>query len=297
MLDLTPPKPIWSHGLVTFAVGSAMHLFIQQLLSNLGPMKWVDGEPSIGKYNTFHFNGNFEIPFKDEKLGVAGHCDALTRPLKEVTQVIGNEEIKTLVPDESGDRYIIDIKTITAREKVVGDIDYKTGGIRNGVWKKSSFEWLYKPKKEHVAQASLYAYLSATSDWHTDRLQGPLPKIPKIMIVYLAKDLNPDYYSRLTYGTSGSKGILNSPYKVFTQSVSKKTVDRCLEEISEVNDYVSRGELAPRDFHHTPTNREFACIYCDYNRECYRDEGYFSSVEEEDNDPYLKVLDQRLESL
>src|SRR5689334_21761569 len=80
-----PEPPIWCHGLTIFELGHGLHLKLQERISNSGPLKWVDAEPVI-EHGRFGWAGNCEIDLIDHEFRVAGHCDALSRPLVRYTR-------------------------------------------------------------------------------------------------------------------------------------------------------------------------------------------------------------------
>lgn len=287
-----PDPPIGSHARVTFEFGHGVHLMMQKRLSNVGSLKWVDADPIV-EDGAFGWAGNFEINFFDKDYKLKGHCDALTRPIKRVKKTIDDKEIEVMEVSDDDDpeasRYIIDFKTITAREKPKPKIDPFTQEIIGVETYPSSFEKLTKPKPEHIMQASAYAWLMTRDSFNHDKVRlgatthstnekkkEPLKKIPDVMIVYIAKDLDPKFYERFP-GTYPSKDdLLNFPMIAFTEKTNPKTIEKIKDKADKVNGYVERGELPPRDYNYTPANRDFNCEYCTYNRECYAKEKYFS---------------------
>ncbi len=271
-----PAVPISSHLLSVFDLGHGLHYKIQKRISENG---WVDAEPFINSYNQLEWNGNCEIPLINEEYKIAGHCDGLSKPLRRVTKSIGGVSIETIeVTDEDdpdGRRYIIDIKSITAREKLKVECDPKTGCVRNHEVIPSSFEKLSAPKDDHIGQVSLYSWMTTQSNTKIGRLDGPLPTLPGIMIIYVAKDLDPAYYSKYPEEYTSPKRLLNSPYKVFTQDVNPKVVDILLRKAKAIWKSLDEDTLPPRDYHYKPERPDYHCTDCPFRKECYKSEGYF----------------------
>lgn len=270
---------IWTHGLTVFELGHGLHLKLQERLSNVGPLKWVDAEPTIDEEGKFGWAGNCEIPLIDHEYRLKGTLDDLSRPLRRVTKEVKGEIIEFIEPtdedDPMGKRYIIDIKTITARDRLVMEED-GNGRVVKSEMKPSSFERLVAPKPEHVQQVSLYSWLTTRPEFKTDRIPGPLDKMPDIMIIYVAKDLDPQYYERHPEQFSDPKGVLNSPYKVFVQPTDKRVVNTILKKVGAVWSALDSGELPPRDYNWTPSRPDWHCTDCSFRHHCYDEEGYFS---------------------
>ncbi len=291
-----PELPCSSHLLSIFDIGHGIHLRMQERLGNTGPLKWVDSEPCIdgGK---FGFTGHCEIPLISHTERLRGTCDALTRPLLRRTvpaSLDGDhwEELETIEPLEQehpdADRYIIDIKSITARRHKWTDW---RGEERESL---SPFEKLKEAKPEHISQASLYAWLTTQPGFETDRLSAPLTRMPQVMIVYVAKDLNPRYYEEHPEDYPESKSLLNAPYKIFTHTPSQPQIDVLLTKVRSVWEHLDRGELPSRDYHHTPQRVAYACVDCPFRQECYQKEGYFT--EDAPEEP-LRILYHRSRQL
>lgn len=261
-----PELPIWAHGLSIFEMGHGLHLQLLQRLSNAG-MGWIDAEPSVPEIgNLFGWTGNCEINLVDNEYRIAGHCDGLSRPLIRYTKTVDGQEIEFLQPAwneetlHEGKRYIIDLKTITARE-------------RDG--KPSAFEKLVAAKPEHIQQASLYAWMTTRPTFRTDRISGPLPEMPGIMIIYIAKDLPFDYYEKQGYDEP--RGLLNAPYKVFTRSVNTRTINHMLRKVQGIWEHLDAGTLPPRDYHYSENWPDWHCADCSFRAECYKEEKFFEN--------------------
>jgi hypothetical protein len=270
-----PEPPMDSHLLSIFDLGHALHLQLQTRLSNPGPLKWIDAD-LVFDAGRPKWTGNCEIRLEDPDLFVAGHCDGLSRPLKRVQF----EEYERLVPTEPDDpaglRYIIDIKTITARDRIEPVWDMRTGQFLIMKEPPSPFARLEKAKDEHIAQTSIYAHLTTRPNFKTDRLDGPLPKLPHLMVIYLAKDVAPDWYGRYPALYPEPRGLLNSPYKVFTQPASPTLIAALLKKVALVRDHLAEGRLPARDYHHSPQKPDWHCTDCPFRHTCYADEGYFA---------------------
>src|ERR1051326_2838052 len=86
--------PIWTHGLTIFELGHGLHLKLQERMSNVGPLKWIDAEPAIDGDGRFGWAGNCEIPLIDHEYRVAGRCDGLSRPLRRYTRTIDGQPME-----------------------------------------------------------------------------------------------------------------------------------------------------------------------------------------------------------
>lgn len=271
--------PTWTHGLFTFDLGHGIHYRLQSRLSNVGPLKWVDAEPFINSSGQLDWHGNCEIPLLNDEHKIAGRCDALTKPLKRVTHWIDGEPIELYEPAEEGDpearRYIIDIKSITARERLKVEHDPNTGYVRNTTVMPSAFEKLAAPKDEHISQVSLYAWMTTQPGFHTDRIHEPLKEIPGMMVIYVAKDLDPAYYGKNPEYPS-PKYLLNSPYKIFTLDVDPKALSVLFRKSAGIWKALDEDKLPPRDYNHKPERPVYACVDCPFRKECYKEEGYFA---------------------
>jgi len=285
-----PEPPIWTHGLTIFELGHGLHLKLQERLSNVGPLKWVDAEPMIDAHGRFAWRGNAEIDLVDHEYRVAGHCDGLSRPLVRYTRNIDGQEIEFLEPTEESDpqgrRYIIDIKTITARDRLDIKRDPDTDMVRDWAVKPSAFEKLAAPKPEHIQQVALYSWLTTRPGFQTDRIAGPLQQLPGLMIIYVAKDLPPDYYARYPNDFPDPRGLLNSPFKVFTMDTDPRTVAAIQRRLKGIWTQIDQGTLPARDYHHTPERPAWACVDCPFRARCYESEGFFADA--------LPVLPPRL---
>ncbi len=270
--------PIWGHGRSIFELGHGVHIQLQQRLSNVGSLKWVDADPALDEHGRFAWKGNIEIPVRDPELRLRGTMDALTRPLRRKRLRTGAEAffdvLEPVEEEERGTRYVIDVKTISAREKLVVDYNGR-GEVKDAQVKPSAFEKLEKPKPEHIAQASLYSWLSTRPGFETDRIAGPLTTLPHVMILYVAKDLDGEYYRRHPEEYADPQGLLNAPYKVFTQAVDPALVEKMLEKVRSVWEHLDKDELPPRDYNCTERWKDFACQYCSWRSRCWEDEGYF----------------------
>lgn len=271
--------PTWSHGLFTFDLGHGIHYRLQSRLSNIGSLQWVDAEPYINDSGQLAWHGNCEISLVNDEYKIAGHCDGLSKPLRRTVQIVDGVPVETIeVTDEAdpeGKRYVIDIKSITARERLKIEYDPNSGCVRKHEIVPSAFEKLSAPKDDHIGQVSLYAWMTTQPGFHTDRLHEPLKEMPGIMIVYVAKDLDPSFYAKKNEDYPSPKHLLNSPYKVFTIDTNPKTIPILLRKATGVWKAVEEGVLPPRDYHYKPERPAYACVDCPFRKECYKEEGYF----------------------
>lgn len=279
-----PGTPMWSHAYATFDVGHGLHLRLQERLSNVGALGWVDGEPTIDEHGHFGFNGLFEVTLKSEEHRLRGTLDALTRKLKPKrvrVKTTGEifETYQLCEPDDpEGKHYILDVKSITARDRYFIDTDPTTGEILRVTVKDSAYAQLVQPKDEHLGQTMLYSYFVTQPWFQHERLGGkPLETPPDVMVVYWAKDLDPKFYAKDPECYPDPKGILNGPFKIFTVPYDQKRVDQLLAKAQDVWSYLDRGELPPRDYKHIPSRPAWACVDCAFRQDCYQKEGYFAN--------------------
>lgn len=280
-----PEPPMWSHLLSIFDVGHALHLQIQQRLSNQGPLKWVDADLTVDARGRPKWEGNCEIRLEDPEDWVAGHCDALSRPLRYVKERHKGVEFETIVPceadDPEGQRFIIDIKTITARDRMELQQNPHTGQITGVKERPSGFARLTKPKDEHIAQTAIYSHLTTKPSFKADRIDGPLATLPGLMVIYAGKDVAPDWYAKFPDQYPEPRGLLNAPFKIYTQAANPRLIQALLKKVALVREHVERGTLPPRDYHHDPNQPAWACVDCPFKKECYEPEGYFQEEEPE----------------
>jgi hypothetical protein len=273
-----PQEPIWAHALGIFDFGNGMHHQMHLRLGSRG-LGWVDSEPIIDGRGRVSWAGNCELEVKSDRYRLAGHLDELSRPLKRITRVIDGQQVEFVEPtdeaDPAGRRALIDYKTITARDRLVEQRNPKTGELLKVEVKLSAFEKLKAPKSENLSQASLYAFLTTQPEFKTDRIPEPLKEIPDVMIVYIAKDLAPDYYEKHPEEYPDPKGLLNAPYKVFVSPVDLEHVNALLKKSESIWKAIDAGKLPPRDYHHRPERPAWACCDCSYRKSCYQKEGYF----------------------
>jgi hypothetical protein len=119
-------------------------------------------------------------------------------------------------------------------------------------------------------------------DFCTDRIPGPLSQLPGLMIIYVGKDVAPDWYAKFPNEFQDPKGLLNSPYKVFTLDTDPKVVETLLRKVRGIWKQLDAGELPPRDYHHSPNRTAWACVDCPFRQECYANEAYFADAIPED---------------
>ena len=222
-----------SHFLSICDVGHGVHRQLQDRLVNV--LKWATWE-------------NIELKVQDEEEGICGRLDALSEAL----------EFKDgrLVPGPEGDKYIIDFKTITTRPHIKYNPDT---GILHYV-EPSSFGRLTEPKKEHLLQTNIYSWLLVR--------MGYLETYPKIMVVYVGKDIGREDYE-------GPEPLLDIPYKVFIRDTEESYIEAGLKRARHIWGRVRKGELPGKDHWHKPDAPAWQCEVCPYRKTCYAEEGYF----------------------
>jgi hypothetical protein len=112
----------------------------------------ADGEPAINEQGHFGFNGLVEVAMRSHEHRLRGTLDGLSRPLhrkgvrvKSTGEVLETFEV-TDDDDPQGKRYIVDVKSITARDRFVLDEHPDTGGILKAEIRESAFKKLVRPK-------------------------------------------------------------------------------------------------------------------------------------------------------
>lgn len=227
-----------SHFLSICDVGHGVHGQLQKRLVDV--LGWVEPE-------------NIERQVQDEKEGIGGHLDALSKPLV-FDPVLGTFSVDW----DKGTHYVIDIKTITSRPHLKHHPD--TGMLIYS--EPSSFERLVAPKKEHLLQTNLYSWM--VKDMLT---RG----FPKIMLIYIGKDIGPNDY------TANREPLLSIPYKVFIRDTEEQYIEAALKRARHIWKRVRDGELPGKDHWHKPTSPAWQCEVCPYRKLCYADEGYFEN--------------------
>lgn len=273
------PSP---HLLHIFDVGHALHYAWQLRLSKHGSIGWVNADPCLIKDSTNNkislgWDGNFEVPVFSKEHRIRGTLDCLTEPLTLTNINTKNDSFQSYRLDPNGQRYIIDLKTITGR-----DNNY------NGKIYPSSFEKLVRPKPEHILQASMYAWLTTQPDFRTSFIDSPLPVIPNVMLIYIAKDADQKVYDRILDDDNINDELKKVPYKVFTFPVDMNMIESALGKTAAIWDLVDRKELPGRDYIHKPNKPDYNCIGCGFRKACYSSEGYFASDLDTENDIRVK---------
>jgi hypothetical protein len=234
-----------SHFLSICDIGHGVHHQIQSRLVNV--LGWCKQE-------------NIELEVRNDEYGIIGHIDALSDPLGMQSYKCMSSEVwgARLEKVLTGDRYIIDIKTITSRPYVKAEPD--TGNIHH--IEPSSFEKLTKPKKEHLLQVNLYAWMA--------KEMGLVDELPRIMVIYVGKDVEPPRDPSLP------DRLLNLPYKVFAEDASEEQIETALKRAKHIWSRVRKGELPGKDHWWKPEAPAWQCGVCSFRKTCYQEEGYFA---------------------
>jgi hypothetical protein len=239
-----------SHFLSICDIGHGVHGMIQNRLVNV--LGWCKRE-------------NIELPVRSDEYGIIGHVDALSELLafsgpgtglsrfdSEGVNRVGNDGITAF-----GDRYIIDIKTITSRPYLKRHPE--TGVLSHD--EPSSFERLQQPKKDHLLQTNLYAWMV--------KEMGLVEEVPRIMLIYIGKDVE-----SASYGECEDR-LLSLPYKVYVRDAEQAYVDEALKRAKHIWTRIKAGELPGKDHWHKPESPAWQCEVCPYRKTCYAEEGYF----------------------
>jgi hypothetical protein len=126
----------------------------------------------------------------------------------------------------------------------------------------SSFERLSQPKKEHLLQVNLYAWMA--------KEMGLVDELPRIMVIYIAKDVDSQMYP-----ANDPDRLLALPYKVFVRDAEQDYIDSALKRAKHIWGRVKKGELPGKDYYWKPGAPDWHCSCCSYRKECYKEEGYF----------------------
>lgn len=243
-----------SHFLSICDIGHGVHHQIQDRLVNV--LGWAK-------------RANIELEVRNEEHGIMGHVDALSEPLggypEECPRIQNAPESQGFFRKRAewgGERYVIDIKTITSRPYVKRDPE--TAALHHV--EPSSFEKLIAPKKEHLLQVNLYAWML--------KEQGTLDELPRIMLIYIGKDVGPDYYEDKCQVTDR---LLSLPYKVFIRDAEQEYIDEALKRAKHIWGRVKKGELPGKDHWWKPDSPDWHCSCCSFRKSCYAEEKYFET--------------------
>lgn len=299
------PTPEDSHSLFTFDLGHAIHFMIQSKLVSMG---WIKAKPTFNKDNSIAWKqtsdklSGCELQILDHDLRIMGHCDGVTVPLVKST----NEEgITTYIPNKSGERYLIEIKSITDKSRfwVLGipdggkepitdinsgfidiDPDNFNGKIQQRVakfqytrkvtTKHSTIDYPVYKLKVNGKDELVTVLMIGNSVGSFTSLQSPKANHIAQASLY-ASYLNIDKILFIYVGKdSDSKNyqddnILNLPIKIIEHKVDSTDVLAIKQKIKDVYSYTDKTELPPRDFKWEEDRSE--CTFCPYNWQCYPD--------------------------
>jgi hypothetical protein len=239
-----------SHFLSICDIGHGVHGMIQNRLVNV--LGWCKRE-------------NIELPVRSDEYGIIGHVDALSEELlwHGFEGVVTPDRVRRSPENVTYDfpvdkhRYIIDIKTITSRPYLKRHPE--TGVLSHD--EPSSFERLQQPKKDHLLQVNLYAWMV--------KEMGLVGEVPRIMLIYIGKDVE-----SASYGECEDR-LLSLPYKVYVRDAEQAYVDEALKRAKHIWTRIKAGELPGKDHWHKPESPAWQCEVCPYRKTCYVEEGYF----------------------
>ena len=247
-----------SHFLSICDIGNGLH---KQLLKRLTSMDWVPAD-------------YVELSLYDEEYNISGTLDALSNKIDWVDDDTFFDG--RVLPDYYGTRYVIDVKTITSRPRVI--YNESTGLVIDVI--ESQVERLEAIKKEHLYQTTIYS-------WMVNKHLYPDEPPPDIMVIYVAKDIDHTYCK----GDDPNQ-LLALPYKVFTHHYDKGILEDALKRAKHITDKVAKGQLPTKDFYHKPDKPEWHCECCPFRKQCYSEEGYFANdVEQITPEAKLIALD------
>lgn len=228
------PLPHESHLISIFDLGNGIHREVQKRLVDMG---WVKPE-------------NIELPLVNHEYRIKGTLDALTEPLQQDLWMPGS--CWRLHPEDTkgyGDRFIIDIKTISSRPRLVRD-DH--GNII--AEEPSPFDNLQSPYKKHLMQVNLYAWMA--------KEQGIVEDFPRLMMLYIAKDCE-------KRDNEGLDKLLGLPYKVFVSDFDGEVLKEALKRAKHITEKIGQEELPTRDYYCNEKRTDWHCSVCSYRYLCY----------------------------
>jgi hypothetical protein len=224
-------EPHDSHFLSICDIGHGVHKMIQNRLVNV--LGWCKPE-------------NVELEVRNEEYGIMGHIDALSNRL------VFDSDDRIRGDWNEGKQYVIDIKTITSRAYLKRHPD--TGVLHYD--EPSSFERLTAPKKEHLLQTNVYAWMA--------KEMGLVDELPRIMVIYVAKDVDSEEYP-----PDHPDRLLSIPYKVFVRDAEEEHINAALKRAKHIWSRIKAGELPGRDHWCNENGKDWHCCCCSYRKTCY----------------------------
>lgn len=229
--------PHSTHMLVTFGIGHAVGDWATQWLIDKG---YLDAEWYIDEDGKYQVRGNSEEEVEDERF--KGHYDALTRPLKIVTDETGAKDyVPTTEDDPEGIRYLVDFKTMSDRvgffwqdRNATSRPDLKIPKANPegnpylpiaGCLYPGNFSQLDGIPKDYLMQLSVYARIKGAGG---------------LMLIVVGKDVE----KKIAY--KNPDDWRNIPIKVFTrEGLCEDTLREIDEKADYIYSYTNKGEAPP----------------------------------------------------
>lgn len=301
--------PVDGLGTFTFDQGSALHLMIQKRLVSLG---WIKAKPVI-KFTkdswymdweqTDDPNSGCELPIENHDLRIIGHCDGITVPLSKRIE----NKIEGYYPDPEGERYLIEIKSITDKSRFwalairdgginqINEEDFKTEFIEldyeltstgNKAQKFSRFQHSRKVRSAYgVKDQPVYKLkiegkdelvtilMAGNSAGSFTNLQKPKPEHIMQASLY-ANQLGLDkilfiYLGKDVDNNLYKEDLLNTPIKIFEHVVDELDIDIIKNKVETIYSYTDERKLPPRDYEYGEDKSP--CKWCSHRHLCYPD--------------------------
>jgi hypothetical protein len=292
-------EPTTAHDQYVLAFGNAFHDMVQGWMSRMG---LVNATPFIHEGTlSLLWKGDAEQHILDAKDGVIGHYDGFTRPITK------NEDTYVLAEKE-GDRYLLEFKTISNKNKIVVIYYEVIDGIEYTVkyvlpQGRTTYDDLPRlegspPKKlsskgnekyaatvgvlrknntlprrfilDIINKPGKFTELTKPKEEHIDQATYYAHKLnaDKILIVYLAKDFDRDLYQE--------DSIWNIPIKAFESDIDIEVVSSLKRKTSsfwatleEQQSKTDNPEAWLPPRPFSPDEHFSECKWCPYSYVCY----------------------------
>jgi len=292
------------HSLFILDLGNAIHDLVQRQLVNMG---WIKAKPVLVDGNidweqTDDKESGCELSILDHDLRIIGHCDGVTVPLK-----INGSDLEDITPDPNGERYLIEIKSITDKPRfwVLGIRDGGTGPINELDCPAEFIDLSYEESSTgNMAQRlSRYQHTRLVRGKFNNR-EAPVYKLKidgkdELVTVLMVgnsmgsfsslKKPKPDHILQASLYANAlnlkkilfiyvgkdidSRGykdlddLLNIPVKVFKHEVDELDIELISSKVKGIYDFVDNKELPPRDY--TLEEDRSGCKFCPYSWQCW----------------------------
>jgi hypothetical protein len=300
--------PDTGHSMSVLDLGNAIHDVIQRNLVNIG---WIKAKPIINNNGTIDWEqtddilSGCELPILNHNLRIIGHCDGVTVPLVKTVK----NGVEEFTPGEDGERYLIEIKSITDRSSfwVLGIRDGGTGPISEESNPSEFIELSYEASSSGGIMQKLGRFqhkrevrgkfgskecgvyklkIDNKDELVTVIMAGDSmgsfsalkkPKAEHILQASLyARELGLEKILFLYIGKdvdsrhySNNDSLFNVPMKIFEWTVTALDINLIDSKIARIYEAVDRGELPSKDYNFE--EKKSPCRYCPYNWQCYPD--------------------------